>query len=102
MTTSPRDQARINNPLPMPVIALAIFMGAIAVLACGVPFVPPLVSVAIPLAGVSLFLMARVILRSAHWTRWRALSAAVALALNGFALYLALGHHHLIDWLEGH
>jgi hypothetical protein len=70
----PADQS------PAAVFALAIFMGAIAVLACGVPFVPPLAIVAVPLAGVPLVLMAR----------------------DGFAFFLALGHHHLIDFLEGH
>lgn len=91
-----------SGPSTAPTVALAITFGVIAVLSCGVPFVPPLVFIAVPLAGVSLFLIGRVTLRGTRWTKGRAISAALALALDGLALYLALGHHHLIDWFEGH
>lgn len=83
---------------PAPSIALTIVLDVVAVLACGIPFVPPLRVV--PLTRGSLFVLARVISRRPCWTRWRVFS--VALALAGFALDLAFGHHHLIDWLEGH
>lgn len=73
-----------------------------AVLACGIPFIPPLAIIAVPLAGGALVLTGRVIIRSTRWTSLRAASAALALALSGLALFLALGRHHLIDWLEGH
>lgn len=89
-------------PAPAPFIALAMVLGIIAVLACGIPFVPPLVVVAVPLASASLLLLGRVMTCGTTWTMGRAMSAALALALTGFALYLALGRHHLIDWLEGH
>ena len=89
-------------PAPAANIVLALFMGVIAVVSCGVPFVPPLAVIAVPLAGVSVVLLARMVFRGMRWTLWRAVSALIALAIDGFALYLALGRHHLIDWLEGH
>jgi hypothetical protein len=49
-----------------------------------------------------LLLLGRLAFRRPVWTKFRLACAAVALALNAFALYLALGRHHLIDWLEGH
>ncbi len=82
-------------------LAPSICLGVLAVLACGVPFVPPLVFVAVPLAGVGLALGARCVRRETHWSKGRVCNTVVALAFNGFALYLALGRHHLIDWLEG-
>ncbi|MFM8471158.1 MAG: hypothetical protein ACKODH_14555 [Limisphaerales bacterium] len=87
---------------PFPILALAICLGVMAVLSCGVPFVPPLVFVAVPLAGAAHVLLGRVVLRRPTWTWFRAACAVGALALNALALYLALGRHHLIDWLEGH
>jgi Na+-driven multidrug efflux pump len=57
---------------------------------------------AVPLAAISLLVLARTIFRGVRWSKWSFISALVVLALDGFALYLALGHHHLIDWLEGH
>lgn len=93
---------RTTTASSAPVVALAIFMGVIAVLACGVPFVPPLVFVAAPLALISLALLIRILWRQTDRTLPRLVGAAVGLGLDLFALYLAVGHHHLIDWLEGH
>ena len=81
-------------PSPGPSIALAVVLGVIAVLACGIPFVPPLAVVAVPLAGGSLIIMARVIRRGTRWSPGRAINAVVAVALAGFALFLDLGQHH--------
>ena len=47
---------------PVTSIALAMVLGNIAVLACGIPFVPPLAVVAVPLASASLFLLGRVLI----------------------------------------
>jgi hypothetical protein len=33
---------------------------------------------------------------------WRVLGLLLAVAPALLAIYLARGHHHLIDWLEGH
>ena len=87
---------------PLPVLALAICLGVMAVLACGIPFIPPLAVIAVPLAGASLVMLGRVAFRRPPWTGFRLACAVAALSLNAFALYLALGRHHLIDWLEGH
>lgn len=95
----------MTHPAPTavrPSLAPSICLGGVAVLSCGVPFIPPLVFVAVPLAGVGLLLVARCVRRETRWSKGRVLTIVVALALNGFALYLALGRHHLIDWLEGH
>ena len=92
------NSPRVSNPS----LAPSICLGVAAVLSCGVPFIPPLVFVAVPLAGVALVLVARGVRRATQWSKWRACNTLVALALNSFALYLALGRHHLIDWLEGH
>ncbi|HEV7406381.1 MAG TPA: hypothetical protein VGO11_25755 [Chthoniobacteraceae bacterium] len=94
----------MNPPPPSHTLALvlAILLGAIAVGLCGIPFIPPLVWPAIVFAGGSLYVVARDLLRRGPWSWGRALGSAVALALDALALYLALGHHHLIDWLEGH
>ena len=90
-----------EEPIPAAAVVLAAVLGVIAVLACGVPFVRPLVFVAVPLASGSFLLLVGVFFRGVRWTTGRAISALIALALDGFALFLALGHHHLIDWLEG-
>lgn len=87
---------------PVPALNNAICLGVMAVLACGIPFIPPLAIIAVPLAGISLIMVCRVALRRPAWTPFRWACAVSALALNGLALYLALGRHHLIDWLEGH
>ena len=92
----------VPAPSPAPTLTLAIALGSIAVLACGIPFVPPLAVVAVPLAAAALVMLARLIFRGTHWSPGCLTAAGVALALNGFALFLALGKHHLIDWLEGH
>jgi hypothetical protein len=83
-------------------LSVAAFFGALAVLSCGIPFVPPLPIVAVPLAVVACVIAIRSLLKPATWTLWRVVSVVVSLLPAAFALYLALGRHHLIDWLEGH
>jgi hypothetical protein len=91
-----------NTGMTRPSLALPICLGVTAVLVCGIPFVPPLVFVAVPLAVISLVLVVRAMWRAEYRTKGRLVSAAIAVGIDLFALYLALGHHHLIDWLEGH
>jgi hypothetical protein len=81
---------------------MAGMLGAAAVLACGIPFVPPLVFVALPLAGLGLAVVFRVASRARGWTTFHFACAFAAAALNLFAGYLAINRHHLLDWLEGH
>ena len=83
-------------------LAVALVLGGLAVLSCGIPFVPPLVIVAVPLAAGALILAGRAALRRAPWTPWRVIGLLLAVAPALLAIYLACGRHHLIDWLEGH
>lgn len=85
-----------------PSLALPICLGVPAVLACGIPFIPPLTFVAAPLAVISLALVVRALWQVEYRTKARFVGAAIAVGIDLFALSLALGDHHLIDWLEGH
>jgi hypothetical protein len=96
------DSSPTPDASPLPWLGMAGMLGAAAVLACGIPFVPPLVFVAVPLAGLGLGAVFRVASRARGWTTFHFACEFAATALNLFAVYLALGHHHLIDWLEGH
>ena len=81
---------------------VSVVLGFVAVVLCGIPFVPPLVALVIPAVAGSLF-AGLWSLRHGHAKSIQNLIAfGTAAALNLFALYLAFGGHHLIDWLEGH
>jgi hypothetical protein len=92
----------MKTPPPTLALVVAILLGAIAVCVCASPFIPPLVLPAIAFSAGSLYVIARHLFRSGRWSWGRAIGTALALALDGLALYLALGRHHLIDRLEGH
>lgn len=77
------------------------WLAFLGVVACGIPFVRPLVVVAIPFAAVA----GAIGLGQFAWRRdfgqVALLRTALTIGLAGMAIYLALNDKHLIDWLEG-
>ena len=82
--------------------SVSVVLGFVAVVLCGIPFVPPLVALVIPSVAGSLLAGLWSLYHGHAKSIQSVIAFGTAAALNLFALYLALGGHHLIDWLEGH
>lgn len=94
------------GPLLTTCLTLSAALGVIGVLSCGIPFVPPLGTVAIVL-GISGIIAGLV----GMWLAWPRggrirvlfiLFGMLLLALNGVAIRAGQLGKHLIDYLEGH
>jgi hypothetical protein len=81
-------------------LASSIVLSILGLALCGIPFMPPVVVLVVPLVGISLLLLVGAFHRRAAISLPRLLAAGFATGINLFALYLALTGHHLIDWLE--
>ena len=84
-----REEVRGNDLAPLVLAAVALGL-------CGIPSVPPLSVVVVPLAELSLIMLGRTMVRG-KWSLLRVIGFAAVVATASLALYHGLTHRHLID-----